>query len=174
MKAYDIEFMQNPDGSYNFGGWDTVTRFQLVEWDTWVTLPVRPYDLFLRTARTRIRIPRVVMVMKYDKMPKKKFSLSFNSVYEVYKGVCAITKRKLKKSEGNMDHIVPQSRGGKTAWENICWCDKKINSEKGDRLNSECGLPDVDPIIPAEIPMINFLHNERGIPEWNLFLKPKE
>ena len=171
MMAYDIEFFKNPDGTYDF---DKCIKFQLVDWDTWITLPVRSHDLFLRTAHTSIRIPRVVMVMKYSKMPKKKFSLNFNTVYEVYKGVCAYTNRKLKKSEGNMDHKLSRARGGKTAWDNIVWCDKKINAHKGSRLNSECGLPDVDPIIPEEIPMVNFLHNEKGIPEWNLFLKQKE
>ena len=171
MKAYDIEFAMNPDGSYDFGDWNSVTKFQLVDWDTWITLPVRLYDLYLSTARMKVRIPRVVLVMHYDKMPKKKFSLNFNTVYELYKGVCAYTKRKLKRSEANMDHILAESRGGKTTWSNIVLCDKDVNSKKGNRLNKEVGLPDVSPIIPEEIPMVNFLKNEKGIPEWNLFLK---
>ena len=171
MMAYDIDFEQNPDGAYDF---NKCIKFQLIDWETWITLPIRPYDLFLRTSRTCIRVPRVVMVMKYDKMPKKRFSLNFNTVYELYKGVCAYTHKKLKKSEGNMDHVIPQAKGGKTTWANIVWSDKSLNAEKGDRSNQEMGLPDVDPIIPDEIPMVNFLHNEKGIPEWNLFLKTKD
>ena len=168
MRAYDIDFAQNPDGTYNF---EECTNLQLVSWDEWITLPVRSYDLFLRGVKTNVRIPRVVMAMHYGKMPKKKFSLNFNNVYELYKGVCAYTKKKLKKSEGNIDHIIPRSKGGKTEWSNICWSDRKINSAKKNHFNFEVGLPNINPIIPEEIPMINFLHNEKGIPEWNLFLK---
>jgi 5-methylcytosine-specific restriction endonuclease McrA len=171
MMAYNIDFVQNPNGTYDF---DQVTEFRLVDWDDWVKLPVRSFDVYVATANTRIRIPRVVKVLKYDKMPKKKFSLNFKTVYEMYKGVCAYTKKKLKKTEANMDHVIPESKGGKTSWDNIVLCDKSINSKKGNRYNHEVGLPDPDFKIPQEIPMINYLKNEKGIPEWNFFLKNDE
>lgn len=38
------------------------------------------------------------------------------------------------------DHLVPKSRGGKDAWENVVAACYKCNHRKGDRLLEECGM----------------------------------
>jgi 5-methylcytosine-specific restriction endonuclease McrA len=170
MLAFDLTFHQRPDGSYDF---DVVEDIRLVDGDEWITLPIRSYDLVARTPRTQIRIPRVVMSLKYDGINSIKYSKSYNDVYDLYDGVCALTKRKLKRSEGSKDHVIPISRGGKDELSDIVLCDKKVNNMKGDRYNHEVGLPDVTPIIPKNKPryvQLRKINKERQIPEWRYFL----
>ena len=46
----------------------------------------------------------------------------------------------LKPDESSLDHVVPRSRGGKDAWENLVWSSKAVIAQKGNRLPHEAGL----------------------------------
>jgi len=41
--------------------------------------------------------------------------------------------RKLSSKEGNIDHVVPRSRGCKTSWDNCVLAHREVNSRKADR-----------------------------------------
>ena len=168
MLGYDIEYQQNSDGSYDF---DKLINMRLVDWEEWITLPVRPYDLVVHTPKLTVRIPRVAMSMVSEHTPTAKYNTSLDTVYNLYDGICQYSKRKLKKSEASRDHVIPRHKGGLNTFSNIVLCDKSINSIKGDRYNYECGLPEVKPIVPKELPLKDTLVNTRNIPEWNWFLK---
>ncbi len=45
-----------------------------------------------------------------------------------------VSSKVLKPEEGSLDHVVPRSRGGKDAWENLVWSSKAVNAKKGNRL----------------------------------------
>jgi 5-methylcytosine-specific restriction endonuclease McrA len=52
-----------------------------------------------------------------------------------------------------MDHVLPRSRGGKNAWENLDWAGKDVNARKGNRLPHEAGLKLLSvPRAPKELP----------------------
>ena len=38
------------------------------------------------------------------------------------------------------DHVVPKSRGGSDAWDNVVAACKRCNHRKGNRLAHECGM----------------------------------
>jgi len=167
MLAYDIKYPKLPDNSYDF---EAVPYMRLVDWDTWITLPVRSYDLVVNTPRQQIRVPRVVMSLLSDDMPKKRYGTDFSSIYEIYAGIDQYTKRKISKNEASRDHIIPKSRGGKTEHSNLVLSSKHINTKKGSKLNHEIGLPQVTPIIPKSLPVSALLKNTKNIPEWRYFL----
>ena len=74
--------------------------------------------------------------------------------------------------EGSLDHIVPCSRGGKNAWENLVWAGKDVNARKGNRLPHEAGLKLLSmPRAPKELPASAVIRNAHRIPEWRLFVK---
>jgi len=110
-------------------------------WDEWVNLPIRDYDEYIHTARSVCRLPAVVVAAKYDKIPKKE--TIFPTKHNIMKRdnwTCQYTGKKLSKSEANIDHINPVSRGGRNTWENMVCCSKELNTWKADRTPSECGL----------------------------------
>jgi 5-methylcytosine-specific restriction endonuclease McrA len=146
-----------------------------VTWDEWLTLPVRESDFAIGTVRGGIRVPTVVVLARFDKVPKRRPKFCARAIWERDGGVCQYTGRKLRPSEGNIDHIVPRSRGGKTSWENCVLADKRVNSRKGNRLPEEVGLRLLrQPFVPREIPTTALIRNHHSVREWEMFIGPPE
>ena len=142
-----------------------------VQWDEWLTLPVRENDRHVKTTHGPVRIPSVIITVNYAKVPKKRPKLCARSIRERDKDRCQYTGRVLKPDEGSMDHIMPKSRGGKNDWKNLVWADKSINTRKSNKTPEEAGLRLLkEPIAPKEIPVTATLRNAHGIADWDLFL----
>jgi len=111
-----------------------------VEWDEWVKLPVREGDLSIQTKDKAIRAPVAIVSRNFSKMPVMTQRLTKRAIMERDGGVCAYTGEHVGPRGGNVDHILPQSRGGRDTWENLVWCKKEVNLKKGNKLNHEAGL----------------------------------
>ena len=84
---------------------------------------------------------------------------------------CQYTGRVLRPDKGSLDHVVPRSRGGKDAWENLVWSAKEVNQLKADRLPHEAGLKLLSmPRAPKEMPATAFIRNQRDIEDWKFFM----
>ena len=80
---------------------------------------------------------------------------------------CAYTGEKLTKETVSVDHIIPQSRGGKNTWENLITASKKINVFKDDRTPKEAGLKLLwKPEKPRNGLVFDFMRDE-----WRVFLE---
>jgi 5-methylcytosine-specific restriction endonuclease McrA len=143
-----------------------------VGWDEWITLPVREGDAAVRTARGAIRVPTVIVAVNFARVPKKRPKLSAKNIRERDGNRCQYTGKLLAPDEGNLDHVVPRSRGGQDTWENLVWSDKAVNSHKGNRLPHEAGLKLLNvPRAPKELPVSAMIRNAHGVAEWKLFLQ---
>src|SRR6266850_6660551 len=137
-----------------------------VKWDEWITLPVREGDHAVRTARGAIRVPTVIVAVNYARVPKKRPKLCARTIRERDGNRCQYTGMLLKPEEGSLDHIVPRSRGGKDAWENVVWSSKDVNAKKGNGLPHEAGLKLLAvPRAPKELPVSALLRNADSIAE---------
>ena len=142
-----------------------------VTWDEWITLPIRAQDNFARTARGQIRVPTVILAVNFARVPKKRPKLCAKAIRERDGNRCQYTGKLLKPDEGSLDHVLPRSRGGKDAWENLVWSSKDVNARKGNRLPHEAGLKLLSvPRAPKELPVTALLRNAHGVAEWKLFL----
>ena len=143
-----------------------------VTWDEWITLPVRPQDSAVLTMRGPIRVPTVIVALNYAKVPKKRPKLCARTIRERDGNRCQYTGAVLRPDEGNIDHVVPRSRGGRDAWENCVWSSKTVNSKKGNRLPHEAGLKLLkQPVAVREMPVTALIRNTRGIPDWEPFVR---
>ena len=143
-----------------------------VSWAEWITLPIREHDNAVHTVRGAIRVPTVIVALNFAKVPKKRPKLNAKSIRERDGNRCQYTGRILRPDEGNLDHVVPRSRGGKDAWENLVWSSKEVNARKGNRLPHEAGLKLLNvPRAPKELPVSALIRNASGIPDWNLFVQ---
>lgn len=159
--AFDIELGDN----------DGVEALRPVQWDEWITLPVREGDHAVRTARGAIRVPTVIVAVNFAKVPKRRPKLSAKNIRERDGNRCQYTGRLLHPDEGSLDHVVPRSRGGADTWENLVWSAKDVNQRKADRLPHEAGLRLLSvPRAPQELPVTAHLRNAHGVAEWRLFL----
>jgi 5-methylcytosine-specific restriction endonuclease McrA len=142
-----------------------------VTWDEWITLPIRPQDNAVHTARKVIRVPTVVVAVNFAKVPKKRPKLCARAIRERDGNRCQYSGRLLRPDEGSLDHVVPRSRGGADTWENLVWSAKEVNQRKADRLPHEAGLRLLTvPRAPRELPVTAHIRNAHGVAEWNLFL----
>jgi 5-methylcytosine-specific restriction endonuclease McrA len=143
-----------------------------VTWDEWITLPVRPQDNAVQTVRGQVRVPTVIVAVNFAKVPKKRPKLCAKTIRERDGNRCQYTGKMLKPEEGSLDHVLPRSRGGKDAWENLVWSSKAVNTKKGNRLPEEAGLKLLSvPRAPKELPVSALIRNANGIPEWKLFVE---
>jgi 5-methylcytosine-specific restriction endonuclease McrA len=143
-----------------------------VTWDEWITLQVRPQDNAVQTVRGPIRVPTVIVAVNFARVPKKRPKLCAKTIRERDGNRCQYTGELLKPDEGSLDHVVPRSRGGRDAWENLVWSSKAVNTKKGNRLPEEAGLKLLNvPRAPKELPVSAFLRNAHGVADWKLFVQ---
>jgi 5-methylcytosine-specific restriction endonuclease McrA len=149
-------------------------NFVPTKWSDWMALPVREHDLAVKTARGLIRVPTVVVAANYTRVPLRRPRFGARGIWERDGGVCQYTGRKLAPKEGNIDHVVPRSRGGKTSWENCVLAHREVNSRKADRLPQEAGLHlRTRPSVPRALPVSAFIRNHHGVADWEHFLQLK-
>ncbi len=142
-----------------------------VTWEEWITLPIREQDEAVHTVRGQIRVPTVIVAVNYAKVPKKRPKLCARTIRERDGNRCQYTGRVLHPDEGSLDHVVPRSRGGKDAWENLVWSAKEVNQKKADRLPHEAGLKLLSvPRAPKEMPVSALIRNTSEVEDWKLFL----
>jgi len=142
-----------------------------VKWADWLRLPIRSRDHSVTTPRGPVRVPTVIVLARFNKVPKRRPNLSARSIWNRDGGVCQYTGRRLHPGEGNIDHVVPRSRGGATSWENCVLAHREVNSRKGNRLPLEAGLRLLrQPMAPREIPVTLLIKNHHDIDDWRHFL----
>lgn len=141
------------------------------KWEDWRKLPVRENDFSIGTAHGRIRVPTVVVLSRFSKVPMKRPKFNARSLWERDGGRCQYTGRELRPGEGNIDHVVPRSRGGRTTWDNCVIAAREVNSRKANRTPEEAGLKLLkQPHTPREVPVTVLLKNVHGITDWEPFL----
>lgn len=141
-----------------------------LKWNEWIKLEA-PEDESIKTVRGLIKIPKIIILSNYNSVPKKRPRFTTRNIWERDGGICQYTGRKLTPNEGNIDHVIPKSRGGKTSWSNCVLSHKDVNTQKGDRTPSEAGLTLLkQPKEPNSMPTSVFIRNRYNIREWNPFL----
>ena len=108
-----------------------------------ILTPVAYYDdVVIRTPSKEFRLPSVVAHAEFiplpDDVPFTKFNIMLRDNF-----TCQYTGKVFPPGEINnltFDHIMPQSRGGKTSWDNIVCCDAAVNRKKDNRTPREAGL----------------------------------
>jgi 5-methylcytosine-specific restriction endonuclease McrA len=142
-----------------------------VKWDEWLKLPVRECDNAVHTPRGAIRMPTVIIAVNYARVPLRRPGFGRRGIWERDGGVCQYTGQKLEPHEGNIDHVVPRSRGGKSTWDNCVLAHRDVNSRKGSRLPQEAGLTlRQRPGVPRAVPVTRFIRNQHGVQDWERFL----
>lgn len=151
---------------------DDFRVFSFMDWmDFSVENPSLDVLEVVHTPRTAIRMPRVILLMFFDKLPRKEIKLTRNSVFERDKDRCQYCGRIFAREDLNLDHVIPRDRGGKTTWENIVCSCIKCNSHKANRLPHQAGLRLVrKPVRPKWRPVISLVLNNKQRERWKDFL----
>ena len=96
---------------------------------------------FIRTARMSIQAPSVVRLLVYRRMPRQNRAASRKSIMLRDRYTCQYCQRLFDGKKLTLDHVIPRSRGGGSAWENLVACCHPCNNRKADRTPAEAGMP---------------------------------
>jgi 5-methylcytosine-specific restriction endonuclease McrA len=144
---------------------------QPTPWSDWLALPVREGDGVARTVRGAVRVPTVIVLRRYDRVPLRRPRFGLRGLWQRDGGVCQYTGRPLRPGEGNIDHVVPLSRGGSTTWENCVLSHTVVNHRKAARTPEEAGLRLLRPPRPPRmVPVTALIRNTHAVPDWEPFL----
>ena len=70
-----------------------------------------------------LRLPRVILLAVYDRMPRKEVKFTRHNIFQRDKNTCQYCGKKFDTRDLNLDHVVPRQHNGPTTWENIvCSC----------------------------------------------------
>ena len=123
-----IEYELNEDGSPNFF---KPTFLQPITWEEHVLLPLRDFDIPIRSPRMTIRAP-LVIISKSKKIILKKLRPTIQNLYNLYGGRCVWTNKILSKNSASKEHLKCKSDGGDDSFSNVVLSDRKLNSERGN------------------------------------------
>ena len=97
---------------------------------------VAEYDAVVRSPTTEIRIPSVVVLKEFVK-PQKRVAFTRFNLFLRDEFCCQYCG---SKGDLTFDHVVPRSRGGTTAWENVVAACSPSNQRKGSKSLRQAGM----------------------------------
>jgi 5-methylcytosine-specific restriction endonuclease McrA len=145
--------------------------FSSYDFENWCDLPVDVADEVIRTPSQRIRIPRVIQLVCYDRVPHREVRFTRRNIFYRDKNRCQYCGRVFAQRELNLDHVVPLSKGGRSCWENVVTACVPCNSRKGNRTPVEAGIAIFRrPRKPAGHPLLRAGWIASFHEEWRTFL----
>ena len=155
--------------------WNGVARvvdpedYQLYTWDDWSALTPRAGEPFILTARMRLRVPEVVSLAHYDRVPINSVTFSRRNVFKRDRYTCQYCGSQPGSEELTIDHVVPRSQGGTSTWENCVLACVECNSRKADRTPVQAHMPlHKQPVRPDWKPL--YATKGARIDSWTRFL----
>jgi 5-methylcytosine-specific restriction endonuclease McrA len=145
--------------------------FSTYDFANWSDLPVASVDDVVRTPRRRIRVPRVVLLVHYGRLPRYDVRFTRKNIFYRDRNRCQYCGRRFRTHELNLDHIQPLSRGGRSTWENVVCCCLRCNRVKGNRLPHEMSMKLIrEPVRPRWHPLARLRLTQRRYQVWRNFL----
>lgn len=153
--------------------------FRMMDSAAWLKLSeeATPGDTeaYVQTVRLRIRVPKVLLLRSYDRLPAQEVKFNRDSLFERDDYRCQYCGNQFCEDELNMDHVIPKDRGGRTSWENIVTSCIKCNSRKANRLPHQADMHLIrKPEKPRWRPFISSLLGQSYDEEWEHFIKLKK
>jgi len=97
-------------------------------------------DESIHTIRFRIRIPKVVLLLFFDRLPHKEVKFTRHNIFERDANTCQYCGKVFERRDLNIDHVVPRDRGGTTVWDNVVCSCIPCNTRKANRTPAEAGM----------------------------------
>ncbi len=103
-------------------------------WEEWSLLRPKDDEAAIHAIRGSFRIPEVIKVSRYDKLPTQKIHFSRRTIYKRDNLTCQYCKKKFKSVDLSIDHVTPRSVGGLTTWTNTILSCTYCNKCKANRV----------------------------------------
>ena len=153
--------------SYDFESWCELSEFTAMD--------KQPGEEYLQTTRFELRIPRILRLTRFEKMPMQTVRFNRKNLFARDDQTCQYCGRHAPLSQLSMDHVIPRSHGGSTSWENIVCCCLKCNGRKGGRTPKQARMKLLrTPARPRVNPLMVQNVDDPRYASWKTFLPAGE
>jgi 5-methylcytosine-specific restriction endonuclease McrA len=114
--------------------------YQLYDWNDWSRLVPNRDEPFVQAVRRRLRVPEVVTLTEFDRLPSAAVTFSRRNVFKRDLFTCQYCNKRPGSHELTIDHVVPRAQGGESTWTNCvlaCW---ECNTRKADRTPKQATM----------------------------------
>jgi 5-methylcytosine-specific restriction endonuclease McrA len=155
------------------------SRFDSYDFESWVELsqlrdewPLDGHDDWISTVSLHIRVPRVIRLLGYDRLPRVVVKLNRRNIFARDEHRCQYCGKRFPASELSLDHVVPRSRGGDASWGNLVCACTRCNKRKGGRTPEEAHMRLVRaPEAPRRSPVLHMQLRSPRYVSWKTFLE---
>lgn len=146
-------------------------EYKTFDFKSWMELAAAANDETIGLVGRVIRVPRVIVLVAYDHLPKRGIRFSRLNIMLRDKHTCQYCHKRMARNQLNLDHVIPRSQGGLTTWENVVTSCHECNRKKGGRTPKEAGMKLIHlPFKPATVPFIDLSRNAIRYEEWKPFI----
>ncbi|MCA9065923.1 MAG: HNH endonuclease [Planctomycetaceae bacterium] len=143
--------------------------FQQYSWQDWAELEPPEGDPVIRTQWMELRVPEVITLTHYDRLPVKVVAFSRRNVFKRDNHTCQYCGRRPGSEELTIDHVIPRSHGGVSSWSNCVLACIECNTFKANRTPEQAGMPlRKSPVRPAWNPL--YVPQGVRIESWSKFV----
>ena len=121
-------------------------RYANYDFETWLEMSElraeeqHEGDDWVRSVNFAILVPRVIRLLKFDRVPKLSTRFNRRNLFARDNNQCQYCARVFPSSQLSIDHVMPRSRNGGTTWDNVVACCVRCNTKKGGRTPQEAHM----------------------------------
>lgn len=146
-------------------------EYRTFDFDSWADVSASVHDETIGMVDRVIRVPRVILLLAFDRVPRRQVRFSRFNIYLRDRNMCQYCGRKFARTELNLDHVLPRSQGGLSRWENVVCSCHECNRRKGGRTPEQAGMRLLrDAARPEWTPFMLQTFSLRRYREWAPFL----
>ena len=146
-------------------------NYETFDFEGWRMQAGTPGVDCIGTTSGPIPIPRVIVLMRYDRMPRRMVRFSRSNIFSRDGFTCQYCGERPPRAQLNLDHVVPRTQSGRTTWENVVCCCVPCNRKKGGRTPEQAGLRlRRKPKRPRWTPLMSLPTSSVRYSEWRPYL----
>jgi 5-methylcytosine-specific restriction endonuclease McrA len=151
---------------------DSNNNFFTHDFYGWKDLSDRePESEMVHTISFKIRVPRVIVLLLFDRLPKKEVKFTRHNIFERDKNTCQYCGKIFDRKELNLDHVLPRDKGGQTTWENVVCSCIPCNTRKGNRTPPQAHMHLIRaPKRPKWRPFVHLTFHGNHDDSWKHFI----
>lgn len=143
--------------------------YRLYTWSDWEKLEPSDRDICIHTVNSRLRVPEVVALTRYDRVPVNSVTFSRRNIFKRDRFTCQYCGIQPGTEELTLDHVIPRSHGGGSSWENCVLACVGCNKRKANRTPEQANMKlRKKPVRPAWKPV--YATNGMKIDSWARFI----
>jgi 5-methylcytosine-specific restriction endonuclease McrA len=146
-------------------------QYKTFNYESWSQIAVEQREESIGLVDKLIKIPRVIMLVAYDRVPKTQVRFTRANIFARDRNICQYCGKPFTRNELSIDHVIPRSYGGKSLWDNVVCCCFNCNRKKGGKTPKQAGMEILTPPHrPRWTPLSRISFQDTKHKEWLPFL----